>query len=214
MPKWLSRACLIVMSWNLSCHFLFRRVAHKETINNIFVLSRRCVIVNTLFTQCIVSCRMVSSFRHICDHCCFSMPSLIALVRTINIHYKSQCFKRQMSRFIYAPLHLTQKTQSSNSGSKVKDKKYWFSKHEDKYQRELINYYRVLGSVYEKKTLHKNWYIRIYPFLLSSAIYYGQIVFKPLALIWKSFAKKSVDLYAFQVTGCDPFFYFYIQHAH
>ena len=105
------RACLIVMSWNLSCHFLFRRGAHKETINNIFVLPRRCVIVNTLFTQCIVSCRMVSSFRHICDHCCFSMPSLIAHVRTINIHYKSQCFKQQMSRTKQAPLHLTQKTQ-------------------------------------------------------------------------------------------------------
>ena len=114
------------MSWNLSCHFLFRRGAHKETINNIFVLFRHRVIVNTLFTQCIVSCRMVSSFRHICDHCCFSMPSLIAHVRTINIHYMSQCFKQQMFHSKHAQLHLTQKTQSSNSGSKVKDKKYWF----------------------------------------------------------------------------------------
>ena len=147
------------MSWNLSCHFLFRRGAHKETINNIFVLSRRCVIVNTLFTQCIVSCRMVSSFRHICDHCCFSMPSLIAHVRTINIHYMSQCFKKQMFHSKHAPLHLTQKTQSSNSGSKEKDKKYWFSKHEDKYQRELINYYRILGSVYEKKLSTRIFYI-------------------------------------------------------
>ena len=162
------------MSWNLSCHFLFRLGAHKETINNIFVLSRRCVIVNTLFTQCIVSCRMVSSFRHICDHCCFSMPPLIALVRTINIHYKSQCFKQQMSHFKHAPLHLTQKTQSSNSGSKVKDKKYWFSKHEDKYQRELTITSEYWVQFMRKKTLHDNL---LYPFLFN---YYGQIVFVPL----------------------------------
>ena len=49
----------------------------------------------------------------------------------------------------------------------------------------------------------------LYPFLFSFAFNHGQIVFKPLAIICKSFAKKSVDLYAFQVNGCDPFFYFY-----
>ena len=116
----------------------------------------------------------------------------------------------QMSHFKIAQLHFTQKTQTSNSGSKVKYKKYWFSQHEDKNQSELINYYRILGSVYEKKISTRI----LYPFLISSAIHYGQIVFKPLALIWKSFAKKSVDLYVFQFNRCDPFFFCYILHAH
>ena len=67
----------------------------------------------------------------------------------------------------------TKKTQSSDSGSKEKDKQCWFSKHEDKYQRELIDYYKILGSVYEKKLSTRI----LYPFLSN---YYGQIVFEPL----------------------------------
>ena len=196
------------MSWNLSCHFLFRRGAHKETINNIFVLFRHRVIVNTLFTQCIVSCRMVSSFRHICDHCCFSMPSLIALVRTINIHYMSQCFKQQMFHFKHAPLHLTQKTQSSNSGSKVKDKKYWFQNMKTNFRKSwsiTIEYW----DQFMRKNYPRESYILFYLIIMV------KLFSNPcLAIICKSFAKKSVDMYAFQINGCDPFFYFYIQHAH
>ena len=79
-----------------------------------------------------------------------------------------------MSRSKHAQLHLTHKTQSSDSGSKWKDKKNIGCQNTKTSIRESWQLLQNIGFSLWEKTLHENL---LYTFLFN---YYGQIVFEPL----------------------------------